>query len=202
MTAALCAAATVLVAAAFAASRLLSAARFSAEMENVARRVASGDYSARVRGFGGGEPGHLGATLNELAARVEATVGELSRDRSQLAAVLDQMEEAVVAVDATGVVLVVNPALSRLLGVDAASARGRRYVETVRHNGIAQLLGVVLREGRPAALEIRIFAPEEMVFEAHAAPLTQDGRVGGALLVLHDITRLRRLEQMRRDRQP
>jgi two-component system phosphate regulon sensor histidine kinase PhoR len=174
-------------------------ARPVAEMAETAGRLAAGDYGARVRGLGGDELGVLGATLNELASRVQETVGELSRDKAQLAAVLDQMEEAVVAVDAGGVVLVVNPALSRLLGVDAANARGRRYVETVRHNGIAQLLGSVLREGRPAALEIRIFSPEELVFDAHAAPLTQDGRVGGALLVLHDITRLRRLEQMRRD---
>jgi two-component system, OmpR family, phosphate regulon sensor histidine kinase PhoR len=126
-------------------------------------------------------------------------VGELSRDKAQLAAVLDQMAEAVVAVDEAGAVLVVNPALSRLLAVDAATARGRLYVETLRHNGIARLLGDVLRDGRPAALEIRIFAPEELVFDAHAAPLLREGRVGGALLVLHDITRLRRLEQMRRD---
>ena len=191
--------AAALAAAAYAAVRLRAAARASAEMAEVARRLASGDYSARVRDFGGGGPEPLGAALNDLASQVKATVGELSRDKAQLTAVLDQMAEAVVAVDAAGMVLVVNPALSRLLGVDSASARGRRYLETVRHNGIAQLIGSVLRDGRPAALEIRIFAPEELVFDAHAAPLTRDGRVSGALLVLHDITRLRRLEQMRRD---
>ncbi len=174
-------------------------ARPVAEMADAARRLAAGDYGARVRGLGGDELGLLGGTLNDLAARVQDVVGELSRDKAQLAAVLDQMEEAVVAVDAAGAVLVVNPALSRLLGVDAAGARGRRYLETRRHNGIAQLLGAVLREGRPAALGLRIFAREELVFDAHAAPLAQDGRVGGALLVLHYITRLRRLEQMRRD---
>ncbi|MFI5349890.1 MAG: two-component system histidine kinase PnpS [Elusimicrobiota bacterium] len=174
-------------------------ARPVGEMADAARRLAAGDFAARVRELGNDELGLLGGTLNDLAARVQDVVGELSRDKAQLTAVLDQMEEAVVAVDAAGAVLVVNPALSRLLGVDAAKARGRRYLETVRHTGIAQLLGAVLRDGRPAALEIRIFAPEELVFDAHAAPLTQDGRVGGALLVLHDITRLRRLEQMRRD---
>ena len=169
------------------------------EISDAARRLASGDYNARVHGLDGGALDPLGASLNGFAERVQETIAGLSRDKAQLTAVLDQMEEAVVAVDAAGLVLVVNPALSRLLGVDAASARGRRYLETVRHNGISQLLGSVLREGLPSALEIRIFAPEELVFDAHAAPLTQDGHVGGALLVLHDITRLRRLEQMRRD---
>ena len=170
------------------------------EMAAVARRLAAGEYGARVRGpLGGDERAVLGETLNALAARVEETVGELSRDKSSLTAVLDQMAEGVVAVDAEGRVLLVNPALSRLLGIDAAQARGRGHLESLRHHGLAELVGEVLRGGRPAARELRLFSPEELVFDAHAAPLTQEGRPAGALVVLHDITRLRRLEQVRRD---
>jgi two-component system phosphate regulon sensor histidine kinase PhoR len=170
------------------------------EMAAVAKRLAAGEYGARVRGpLGGDERALLGETLNALAARVEETVGELSRDKGRLAAVLDQMAEGVVAVDADGRVLLVNPALSRLLGIDAAQARGRGHLESLRHHGLAELVGEVLRGGRPAARELRLFSPEELVFDAHAAPLTQAGRPAGALVVLHDITRLRRLEQVRRD---
>ncbi|MFI5347403.1 MAG: two-component system histidine kinase PnpS [Elusimicrobiota bacterium] len=191
--------AALLVALAAAGALARGVARPVAEMADAARRIAGGDYAARVRDLSGDELGVLGGALNELAARVSETVGELSRDKSQLAAVLDQMSEAVVAVDSAGAVLVVNPALSRLLGVAPEAARGRRYLETLRHNGIVELIGRVLREGRPVVQEIRLFAPEELVFDAHAAPLVSGGRIGGALLVLHDITRLRRLEQVRRD---
>jgi two-component system phosphate regulon sensor histidine kinase PhoR len=149
--------------------------------------------------MGSDERALLGETLNALAERVEETVGELSRDRSRLAAVLDQMAEGVVAVDAEGRVLLINPALSRLLALDAAQARGRGYLESLRHRGLAELVGEVLLTGRPGAREMRLFAPEELVFDAHAAPLSQAGRSAGALVVLHDITRLRRLEQIRRD---
>jgi len=170
------------------------------EMAAVALRLAAGEYGARVRGpLGGDERALLGETLNALAARVEETVGELSRDKSRLSAVLDQMAEGVVAVDADGKVLLVNPALSRLLGIDAAQARGRGHLETLRHHGLAELVGEVLRGGAPAARELRLFSPGELVFDAHAAPLRQDGRLAGALVVLHDITRLRHLEQVRRD---
>ncbi len=170
------------------------------EMAAVARRLAAGEYGARVRGpRGGDERALLGETLNALAARVEETVGELSRDKGRLAAVLDQMAEGVVAVDAEGRILLVNPALSRLLGIDAAQARGRGHLESLRHHGLAELVGEVLRGGAPAARELRLFSPEELVFDAHAAPLQQEGRPAGALVVLHDITRLRRLEQVRRD---
>jgi len=189
----------------FVAAALLAAVaarlmfRTLSEMAEAARRLAGGDYSARARNLPGGAAGRLGTALNDFAARVQETVEELSRDKAQLSAVLDQMTEAVVAVNASGAVLVVNPALSRLLGIDADAARGRRYIETLRHNGIVGLIGAVLKGAKPVAQEVRLFAPEELVFDAHAAPLMQDGRVAGALLVLHDITRLRRLEQVRRD---
>ncbi|HAZ08799.1 MAG TPA: PAS domain-containing sensor histidine kinase [Elusimicrobia bacterium] len=170
------------------------------EMAAVAQRLVAGDYGARVRGpLGDDERALLGETLNSLAARVEETVGELSRDKSRLAAVLDQMAEGVVAVDADGRVLLVNPALSRLLGIDATQARGRGHLESLRHHGLAELVGEVLRDSLPAARELRLFSPEELVFDANAAPLQQDGCPDGALVVLHDITRMRRLEQVRRD---
>jgi two-component system phosphate regulon sensor histidine kinase PhoR len=160
----------------------------------VLRRLSAGDYAARAPSIYG-----LGPETNRLAERIGGAVFALSRDKSQLEAVLDQMSEAVLAVDSAGAVLVVNPSLSRLLGVDAAASRGRPYLECVRHNAISQLVGSVLKDGRPLALEVRVTAREELIFDAHAAPLLQEGKLAGALLVLHDITRLRRLEQVRRD---
>lgn len=166
-----------------------------ASLLGVLRRLASGDYRARAPY---GDDG-LGREVNRLAERVAETVAELSRDKTQLEAVLNQMTEAVVAVDSAGAVLVVNPALSRLLGVDPAAARGRGYLESLRHAAISAMIASVLRDGKVLAQEVRLFTPEELVFDAHAAPLRQQGAVAGALVVLHDITRLRRLESVRRD---
>jgi two-component system phosphate regulon sensor histidine kinase PhoR len=166
-----------------------------ASLLGVVRRLGKGDFRARAAI---GDSG-LGAAVNQLAEMVSEKIADLSRDKSQLEAVLDQMTEAVVAVDADGVVLVVNPALSRLLGVDPAAARGRNYLESLRHAGISGLIAAVLRDGKVLAQEVRLFTREELVFDAHATPLKQQGTVAGALVVLHDITRLRRLESVRRD---
>lgn len=183
--------------AAITTAALLLARRLDARhgaLMGVLRRISTGDFSARAPSVYG-----LGTEANRLAERVGADLFALSRDKSQLEAVLNQMSEAVLAVDASGAVLIVNPSLSRLLGVDASAARGRPYLECVRHNAISQLVGTVLKDGRPLAQEVRVVAREELVFDAHAAPLIQEGRLSGALVVLHDITRLRRLEQVRRD---
>jgi two-component system phosphate regulon sensor histidine kinase PhoR len=166
-----------------------------AALLGVLRRLTAGDYAARApRGDAG-----LSKEVNRLAERFGAVVSELSGDKAHLEAVLGQMAEAVVAVDAEGLVMVVNPALSRLLGVDPAAARGRRYLESLRHSGISDLISGVLKDRRRLSQEIRLVAREELTFDAHAAPLLQGERLAGALVVLHDITRLRRLEQVRRD---
>lgn len=158
------------------------------------RRWAEGDDRAASP-----HDDELTRAMSGLREGLSKAVIEWTRDEAQLSAIVEQMAEGVVAVDAEGRVLLVNPALSRLLDIDATRAKGRSYIESVRHLGLSELLGAVLREVRPAARELRLFSPEELVFDAHAAPLTEDGAPAGAVVVLHDITRLRRLEQVRRD---
>ncbi len=167
-------------------------ARLSAHAAAV-RRWADGDEEARPPA---GDV--LSSALGELHEGLAVAVGAWTRDEAQLAAILGQMAEGVVAVDSAGRVILVNSALSKLLGVEPAQAKGRSYLESLRHHGLVELLGSALG-GKAASREIRLFAPEELIFDAHAAPLRDDGQAAGALAVLHDMTRLRRLEQVRRD---
>jgi two-component system phosphate regulon sensor histidine kinase PhoR len=72
-------------------------------------------------------------------------------------------------------------------------------MDVLRHSQLNDLLRHVTADGQPRIEEVRTFDPVERLFEAHAVPLNVDDVQQGALLVLHDITRLRQLEQMRRD---
>ncbi len=176
-----------------------SISRPVSEMADVAGRLATGDYSARIQSTLPDEHGRLGDTLNLLAERVQSKIQELSRDKAQLSAILSNMTEAVVAMDATGRIIAVNSALSRMFSVDAPAAVGKMFIEVLRHHQLEQLVRGVQTERKPAIEEVRTFAPDERVFEAQAVPLNEDGQFSGVLVVLHDITRLRRLEQVRRD---
>lgn len=169
------------------------------ELSIAAGRLASGEYGARVRRLPGDALGRLGEAFNLMAGGVQAAVLELSRDRARLGAILDNMVEGVLAVDADGGVLALNPALRRLFSIQEERVEGKPFLELLRHSQLSELLQATLREGTGRSAEIQVFAPEERCFEAHAAPLPQEGGGRGALLVLHDITRLRKLEQMRRD---
>jgi two-component system, OmpR family, phosphate regulon sensor histidine kinase PhoR len=169
------------------------------EMSEVAQRIAGGDYLSRVRHEGADEHGRLGEALNFLAERVHRTVQELSHGKAQLSGILENMMEGVVALDAAGRVIAINPALARVFSLDAAGTRGKLFLEVLRHHQLDQLVRGVFSDHKARVEEVRTFVPEERIFEAQAAPLHEGGEFAGALVVLHDITRLRQLEQVRRD---
>src|SRR5207237_9061341 len=90
-----------------------------------------------------------------------------------------------------------NRAARAMLRIDDASI-GRPYVEVVRHPEIAEQLGTALRGNEVDSRELALTRDPGRTFIARAAPVSRGGG-GGAVLVLHDITDLRRADQLRRD---
>ena len=163
----------------------------------VAARYAAGDLSKPAYDYGGDELGDvarvLDASVQELGRRVE----ELSRDRARMDAILSGMVEGVLLVDRSGRLQLANNAAQAMLHVDA-SAVGRPYLEVIRHPDIAAQLTASLRGEDAAARDLVLSRDPGRVFVARAAPVSASG-AGGAVLVLHDITDLRRADQIRRD---
>lgn len=170
-----------------------------ADLAAAAERIAGGDFTARAKSGSGDEIGRLGEIVNALARRVSETIAALSAEKTQLEATFDNMVEAVALVGTDGEIRDLNPVMERLFGVDAASARGKRFVETVRQTPLENLLKRALEERTPQQGELVLFTPEERTFEAHANPISGEEGLQGAVLVLHDITRLRRLEEVRKE---
>jgi two-component system, OmpR family, phosphate regulon sensor histidine kinase PhoR len=163
----------------------------------VADRYSAGDLSRSTYDYGTDELGTvaraLDASVQELGGRLE----ELSRDRARMGAILAGMVEGVLVVDRHGRLQLVNRAAQDMLRVDA-SAIGRSYLEVIRHPDIAAQLTHVLRGDEVGSQEIALSRDPGRTFMARAAPVAGTGG-GGAVLVLHDITDLRRADQIRRD---
>ncbi|HEY5619615.1 MAG TPA: ATP-binding protein [Vicinamibacterales bacterium] len=130
--------------------------------------------------------------VQELARRLE----ELARDRARMEAILSGMVEGVLVLDRQGRVQLVNRAAQTMLHVDA-SAVDRLYLEVIRHPDISAQLTAALRGDEAEPHELPLGRDSSRVFVARAAPV--GGANGGAVLVLHDITDLRRADQIRRD---
>jgi two-component system phosphate regulon sensor histidine kinase PhoR len=179
----------------WAASGLLN--RRIRAIAEVAGRYKTGDFSQPARDHARDEIGVVADVLDDTARELGAKLGEMARERAHMAAILTGMVEGVVLVNAAGRLVLTNPAVRAMLRLPG-TAEGCHYLEVVRHPDIAAQLAAVLAGGQPAPTEVHLDQDGRRVFAGHVVAVARE-RGGGAVLVLHDITDLRRADQVRRD---
>ena len=163
----------------------------------VARRYRGGDLTPSRLDYGDDEVGEVARALDESVQVVARQLGEQVRDRARMEAILDGMIEGVIVVDPQGKLELANDAARRMLKLDDV-ALGRPYVETIRHPAVAELVAAALAGRSPDSLELSPPRDASRTIMARAGPAAAAG-AHGAVLVLHDITDLRRSDQIRRD---
>lgn len=163
----------------------------------LAERYGQGDVPLSRPNFGEDELGTVARALEGSVRELGTRLDEQARDRARTEAILSGMIEGVLAVDTTGRVQLANAAARRMLRLEAL-APGGHYLEIIRHPAIADLVGAAL--GGQATESVQLSPPhdERRTWVARAAPTTAQ-RGPGAVLVLHDITDLKRADQIRRD---
>jgi two-component system phosphate regulon sensor histidine kinase PhoR len=167
------------------------------QLTEVVQRMTGGDLSARLLPIPHGEVGVLTQAFNQMAARLQGTITTLVEERSRLTAVLDNMADGVVITDSEGRVRLINPAAARLLSTDEEAALGRPFAQVARDH---RLIGLrqqccELNEEQFASVEVGRQGP---FLQAIATPL-RDAGPQASLVILQDLTRVRRLETVRRD---
>lgn len=175
------------------------------EMVHAMQQISGKKLGERLEVGSDDEIGRLAAAFNEMAGRLEKTIQDISGERNKLNAILASMTDGVIAVDQNKTIMLFNSAAERLFGVSEESALGRHILEVIRNYELARIFE---SSGSPVGQqvwtqEINLFAPEapeERVLRAHATSIRgqDDGEnAAGIVVVLHDITELRRLEQIR-----
>ena len=167
------------------------------EIAAVANRYASGESTRGSVDYGNDELGTVARVLDSSIQQLGQRVGELSRDRARSDAILTGMVEGVLVVSADGRLQTVNRAAQQMLHVNNSSI-GRHYLEVIRHPDISAQLTAALRGEEVETRELGLTRDPGRTFIARAAPVAATGG-GGAVLVLHDVTDLRRTDQIRRD---
>jgi two-component system phosphate regulon sensor histidine kinase PhoR len=163
----------------------------------VAGRYRSGDLTPPRLDYGDDELGMVARVLDESVQELGRRLGELARDRGRMEAILAGMIEGVIVVDPQGRLQLVNDAARQMLKLDDL-ALGRHYVETIRHPAITDLVGAALSEHARVSVEMSPPRDHTRTLMVRAAPATS-GAAHGAIVVLHDITELKRADQIRRD---
>ncbi len=157
-----------------------------------ANRIASGDLSARIEEDNLDEISAVANALDATATRLEHSFGALEGNRRQLTALLDSMQEAVIAIDAKGQVSWCNAVMQRVAVTPVRE--GRSLVHSIRDPEVLASVGVALSRREVFRARATSIAPGR-VFEVNAAPMPD----GGAVAVLHDVTEKERAETTRRD---
>ena len=143
------------------------------------------------------------ATVSENLARTTAELGEkietIKRENAALVAILGGMAEGVMVTDMDGAVLLTNRSLCETFGLNSERVIGRSYLEALRHSEISRLVSQATDTRTSATGEVNFQVPDELYFQASCVPISLEGAFTGTVLVLHDVTRLRLLERVRRD---
>ncbi|MCI0397974.1 MAG: cell wall metabolism sensor histidine kinase WalK [Chloroflexi bacterium] len=166
-------------------------------LTELARRMAAGDLDARLYRAGRDEVGELARAFNHMADQLRDQVQDLVTERGRLAAVLENMADGVIITDDVGRVRLINPAAARLLSVGPADSAGRSFAEVARHHHLIELWQQGCSQGQERVATVELDRQGTFI-QMIVTPLTSAG-VQTCLVILQDLTRIRRLETVRRD---
>jgi len=167
-------------------------------LEEFSHRVAGGDFRPFERGGRGDELDDLARAFNATAARLAETIRVLSDERNREATILGSMIEGVAVISARERVLYSNRAFSQILGLETVAVEDRPLIEVVRHTGLLTVIREALSGQKQESSEIVVGTVRPRSFAVTASPVGAGG-ASGAVLVLHEISELRRLERVRQD---
>jgi two-component system phosphate regulon sensor histidine kinase PhoR len=172
-------------------------ARRLSAIDERARRYAAGNFAPTVPDYGQDEIGTVARTLDSLTRNLATRLSSLEADRARMAAILSGMIEGVLVVNAHGRLQLANEAARRMLRIDDG-VEGRHYPEIVRQPAVARQIAAALAGSPTESVELTGLRDSEVTLIARTAPVdAAPGR--GAVVVLHDITDLRRADRIRRD---
>jgi len=165
-----------------------------------AEAYAAGDLSGRMAAAETVEIAAVTEAMNRMANQLGERIATVERQRSELEAIMSSMVEGVVAIDGNETVISLNAAGALLLGVTPERALGRSIQEVGRHPQLTELAQSVLGGAARLERDVQVGPQTDIWLQVRASGLRDPGGARiGALLVLNNITRLRKLETMRRD---
>ena len=169
------------------------------EIIDKVNKISQGGLEQRIPVLPRDTIGILAESLNAAVAYLKDSIFKLEKENRHIQAILNNMVEGVIAIDKDTRILSINPTVEKVFDISKRQAEGVFFLEAIRNNDIAETINQVLKNGEFISKELSLVWPVHKTFQINASPLFEKEKVNGCLLVIHDITELRRLETMRRD---
>jgi two-component system phosphate regulon sensor histidine kinase PhoR len=168
------------------------------DMADAAARIGYGGSKAKIPVVSKDEIGMLASVLNDMSERIEDQVQRISSEKQRLDTILSSMGEGVMVTAPDGVISLVNPAFRRLFSI-TGNVEGRKLVEISRHPDLLEAFNALGKSDVNDLVREISIQPNDITLFTHWVPLNVDGIRRGTVAVFHDISDLKRAENMRRD---
>ncbi len=176
-----------------------SIARRVHRLKEFCDRVAEGDFRPLPLDRHRDELADLAKALNQTAVKLNHTISNLIEQRNWSSAILSSMEEGVAVIGTDQRMVYCNQLFCQAAGTPGISCQGRPIMEIIRHSDLLSYIQTALIAGKPIRGEVVVGSVQTRSYAVTAAPIRTNGAISGAVMVLHDITEIRRLERARRD---
>ncbi|MBI1354591.1 MAG: PAS domain-containing protein [Acidobacteria bacterium] len=162
------------------------------------KRLAQGNFQAKLPNMGGGEIGELADTLRTTGGQLRSMFEQLQEERSRFAAAVNGIGEGILVADRKLRTVLFNPAMEQMLP-NTRLYKGASLEEWERPE-VPELFRKVLEDGEACSVDIQVHDPVERSWKISCAPiLSRKGKVHAVVAVFYDITELERLDRMRKD---
>ncbi len=166
---------------------------------SIAERYASGDWSEKILIDGKDELKMLANTMNQMAATLRSRIEDLESEKGKISVILNHMTEGVIAIDRHKQIVITNPTAEKIFGYDTSAAQGKSLIEVTRHPQIEKIVDRALEGQQTGSEEIQISGETKRTLQLSVVILKEHARDIRGILVFHDTTELRRLENVRRE---
>lgn len=167
-------------------------------LTDAAEAVAGGNYEQKIPSGGNDEVGTLARAVDHMRGALTRQLAELLENSQRLETVLSSMLEGVLAVSAEQRVLLANEASRTLLDIETREVVGRPLLEVTRNRPVREAVAEALRRHEPYQFEFEDSGPNRRYLAGRASRLPGEP-CPGVVVVLHDVTEVRRLESVRRE---
>lgn len=167
------------------------------ELNDTAVEIAKGNWRKKAFPRTSDEIGNLAASLNYMTDTMQEKIAELETSKTRLETIINRMTSGVLVLNARGDLVIINPSAKRLLGVKSEDVHSKNSYKGFRNYSLNIKIGEVLKTGKAVSSELRFNYPNDTTVVVDIVPVKIRGRLSSLIIVIHDITDIKELEQIK-----
>jgi len=171
------------------------------DITSFSQDIAAGHFRKRLFLEEKGELGELGKNISNMAQELDNRLKQREREKTVIEAILNNMTDGLILTDTQGRIVLSNAAIKKFFNIDS-SIEGKTLIEVFRKAELIEVIEGVVKGKEKISHEVEVTYPKELYIMVNASPFysfDQSREISGVIVTIHDITRLKKLEDIRKD---